>query len=444
MLAKFLTAVAAAALLLSADASSLMGQKKLRCKKEEYVCADGVTRVSPNPYNDCIFDLCPEDVPVDGEEDVGDEPDGDGDDDDGDDDDGDDAHEWERDGDDPLDAAVADDDSDDLVECKQEVHTCADGVTKVYPNPLNECEFDLCPEEDDADGDDVSIDDLLDEAGTDAPPATTAAAAATQTTNETNHGTSPATTTAAAVKWGAIDAGKAPEAVQDAVRAAFALYNSTQICDKLIIFYDSIETHNETTAASRGSHKSKAKTTLRSSFHLVVNVECFLHGDKEVEGKFILNMEQHSEHEEQPYQLVECAHLEAWNELTNWLAVRNNVGYCATPAQKKKFDLQPLQYVDYHPKELSLLDTVVRNKNYLAIVATVVGAIGALVLLGAFVVIRRRTCGYKRLGKDHHDDGPDCAMDEEVDMDVRLTPPTKKDVIRGPPESAREDEGKFV
>ncbi|CAK4078011.1 unnamed protein product [Aphanomyces euteiches] len=404
---KLLVAVAALSLILtpSTDANPLMAAKKLKCKKLVHVCEDGVTRVRPNPYNGCEFDLCPEDLDDD-ERDKGRNDDDDDDDDD-------------------------DDAEDEPVKCKKVVRTCADGFTKVHPNPLNDCEFDPCPEEDeDEDTDDLSIADIIDE------PATTVAPVpvdANQTDAISNATEAPKT-----VLWKAIDEKKAPPAVQEAVQLAFGLYNTTQICDKLVLFYDSIEAHNETTPLDK-TKKTHAKKSKTASFHLVVNLECYKQGTKQVGGKFILNLEQHGANEAQTYQLIECAHLEAWGELNNWLAVRNNEGFCETPEQKKKFDLQPLQYVGYHPKELTLFDTVIRNKNYLAIVAVSVGAVAALILLCVFLTIQARYCGYKKL--DMNGPGPDSAADDEIEIGVRLTPPNKKDIIDGPD---GEKEGKFV
>ncbi|RHY32760.1 hypothetical protein DYB32_002277 [Aphanomyces invadans] len=326
------------------------------------------------------------------------------------------------------------------LKCKDLVYVCADGITQ----------FDPCPEDDTDDGDDVSIEDLIDEEATTVAPTTTASPKTTLHHDESNndddkdnrdpekpqkdtsvttiHPNAVSTTTAPvpkAVVWTSIDSSKAPSAVQEAVQQAFALYNSTSICDKLILYYDSIEAHNETTTDPlKHSKKQHLKKLHLRSFHVVVNVDCYLMGVKEVGGKFILNLEQHGVNEAQPYQLTDCAHLETWSELSNWLAVRNNVGYCETPRQKKRFDLQPLRYVHYQAKTLTLLDTVVRNKNYLAIVAAIVGATAAVVLLMTCVVLRRRYCGYRKLKVDGGDASPDCALDEG--SDIRLSPPTKR------------------
>ncbi|RHY09961.1 hypothetical protein DYB25_010958 [Aphanomyces astaci] len=433
-LSKVLSALAGSMLLFmdesssTAHASPLMGMKKLKCKKLVYVCDDGFTKVYPNPFNGCEFDLCPEDMVTDedgrGEEDV------DGDVDDDDDDEG----------------SSEDDEVNDPVVCKKVVHTCADGRTKVHPNPLNDCDFDPCPEDVAAedDRDDITIEDLIDEAATTTvvPPVTTSTQHHAEsdidddddnrdpdkphTTTVVHPPTSSATTAAPkAVVWTSIDASKAPAAVQDAVQLAFALYNSTSICDKLILYYDSIEAHNETTSPPKQHHLKTKDKRVHSTFHVVVNVDCYLLGVKEVGGKFILNLEQHGVNEAQPYQLTDCAHLETWSELSNWLAVRNNVGYCETPRQKKRFDLQPLRYVHYQAKTLTLLDTVVRNKNYLAIVAAVAGATAALLLLVTVVLLRRRYCGYRKLKMDGGDESPDGALGDE-DASVKLTPPTKR------------------
>ncbi|OQR97824.1 hypothetical protein THRCLA_06848 [Thraustotheca clavata] len=382
-----------ATLCLSALFSGVNAEHKSKCKKLVHVCQDGVTKVYPNPWNECEFDLCPEDF---------------------------------DDGDYSSDDDEAEDDDTEMpvkATCKHISYLCSDGVTKVSPNPFNNCEFDLCPDEIEAE--DLSIEDIID------VEETTPAPTPVPNSKDGKQVTATPTSAPKQVTWHVVSAESVLTPLREAVNSAFALYNSTQICDQLSIEYDSIERKNSTdmTDSDHKKHAKKHKQDALHSFHVVVSVDCSLKGEDQVSGKFILNMERHGKNEAQAYQLVECGHLGSWGDIVNWLAVRNNVGYCQTPTQKNKFDSQPLQYVNYHAKQLTMIDTIVRNKNYLAIVATIVGAIAVAIIVCVVICLRRRYCNYRKLNNKTLP--PACAMDHddkdiEIDVNVVLDLPKKK------------------
>ncbi|CAK4078012.1 unnamed protein product [Aphanomyces euteiches] len=261
--------------------------------------------------------------------------------------------------------------------CKKAVHTCKNGVTKVYPNPDNDCKFDLCPED---------MDDDSSEAEATAEPAATTVAPKSQDKSmdvDLDKGE--------VLEWKALDGASVPELLRDAAKLAFDLYKEKTVCDELKIEYLSVERKNASDFIGTKNKSSKYNKVPTQSYHVVANVDCKLSGKDQVPGKFILNMEHHGKDLVKYYQLVECGHEEQWGQMVNWLTIRNGRAYCQTPTLKTEFDAQPLHYINAAASDPnSIINVIKKDNKYIAITGALVGLLGVVLIALVVALIRRR------------------------------------------------------
>ncbi|RHY89810.1 hypothetical protein DYB37_008100 [Aphanomyces astaci] len=267
----------------------------------------------------------------------------------------------------------------DGMKCKKLVHTCLNGVTKVYPNPDNNCKFDLCPE-------DMEDDDVVAQVeGTVAP---TTAVTAVLNKSQAKH--------IAQDEWIALDDAAVPTSLRDAAKLAFDLYTEPSVCDELKIEYSSVELKNASDFIGTKNKDSKYNKVATQSYHVVATVTCTLDGKDQVPGNFVLNMEHHGNKDSVKYfQLVECGHEEQWGQMVNWLTIRNGRAYCQTREGKAKFDAQPLHFINAEASQSdpnSILSVIKKDNKYIAITGALVGLLGVvLIALVLAVVTGRRT-----------------------------------------------------
>ncbi|KAF0695214.1 Aste57867_13978 [Aphanomyces stellatus] len=256
----------------------------------------------------------------------------------------------------------------DAMKCKKLVHTCKNGVTKVYPNPKNDCKFNLCPE-------DMEEDDA--EEAT-APPTDAPVVVVDQ--NDM------------APQWKALDEASVPTMMRDAAKLAFDLYTDKRVCEDLEIKYTSVERKNASDFIGTKNKSAKYNKVPTQSYHIVATLDCKVGGKAQVPGKFLLNMEHHGRNSVDRYQLVECGHEEQWGVIVNWLTIRDGRAYCQTPMGKAAFDQQPLHFVNapaVAPSD-SILNTIKKDKKYIAITGALVGLLGVVLIALIFAVVQAR------------------------------------------------------
>ncbi|EQC27246.1 hypothetical protein SDRG_14961 [Saprolegnia diclina VS20] len=362
---------AAMAFLALSDASS-SGHKK-GCKHDHKVCADG-SRVYRNVYYDCDFNLCPEEMT---DEQAPTTP--------------------------PVAAANA-------TVANATAPTVA--ATTVPPTPApttrrrhshNDEDDD---DEDDDDGEDEDEVDARQALVTIKPTAVATVAPtlpATLPTATVQPTTAPTTVPASAlydvnstangttVEWISINKVALPKPVGASVARAFAAYNLPSVCSTFDLNYTSIEMHGND-----------------SRYHIALGARCVLNSVLQIEGSFQVCVFQSPTNAIDPYHVSSCSFVGSDNVPVNYLAVAEaNEGVCQTPAQKRAFDDQPLQYsVPAKVASVASFDVTVQHlvqDNAGLAAAAGVAAVVCVVAVIAVVRRRRRGPGSQRLGSDAPD-----------------------------------------
>ncbi|OQR95327.1 hypothetical protein ACHHYP_00104 [Achlya hypogyna] len=384
------------------------------CKHDHRVCTDG-SRVYRNFYNDCKFDLCPEDMA-------------------------------DKTTPTPVVANVTlapNATSPSVILPPTPTHTSINrkhdhGTPAATPNESHD-DDDSDDKDDDDDGheddDDDDDDDHEDEEHDDRhhvetkrpteAPTTRASTMATATAAPTP--TTPKTTQTIAnssalfdanstangteVKWMSINKLALPRPVSSAVARAFVGYNNPLVCSAFELTYATIETE------------------AGGKYHIAVNVTCALDSIVQIAGVFELCLFVSAHNTKDPYHVSGCSYVASDGSRVNYLAIGEaNEGVCQTPVQRRAFEDQPLQYATP-----STVAEALTSSNFSAtlqhisqgnvLVAAVAGIV-ALVLVVAMVALvrrRRRAKGSQRLGSSAPD-VPSAADD---------LPPTSKSQVEG-------------
>ncbi|RHY32755.1 hypothetical protein DYB32_002278 [Aphanomyces invadans] len=283
------------------------------------------------------------------------------------------------------------------------------GVTKVYPNPDNDCKFDLCPE-------DMEDEDVV--AQVEATVVVSTAAVPTASTSVLDKSQAKHL---AESEWTELDDAAVPSLLRDAAKLAFDLYKEKAVCEELQIEYSSIEVKNASDFIGTKNKESKYNKIPTQSYHVVANVSCMLSGEQQVPGNFVLNMEHHGKDSLKYFQLVECGHEEQWGQMVNWLTIRDGRAYCQTPAGKAKFDSQPLHFVNAAASQSdpnSIINVIKKDNKYIAITGAIVGLLGVVLIATVMAVVtsRRSKRGAKNWTKQNVPTKPTMRSVLEVDV----------------------------